>query len=136
MVLHLHNKRLPNKMAKTQKATGTSAKKPAAAPTQSTPVASAVASATVPLFKCTAATWPLKAQSGNTIRAYAYKVAMQLTAAHRKGFTLVQYRKALVAGQVASNKAITGFKLPSGGWLAHNMPTWASNPKQAWLVTA
>lgn len=111
-------------------------KKPAAAPVQTTPVASAVASATVPLFKCTAATWPLKAQSGNTIRAYAYKVAMQLTATSRKGFTLVAYRKALVAGQVANNKAITGFKMPSGGWQAHNMPTWASNPKQSWLVSA
>ncbi len=66
-----------------------------------------------------------------THRAYAQQVARDLTKANPKGFTLAQYKAALVAGAEASSIAP-----PRGGWQAHNMPTWASNPKQAWLVPA
>lgn len=64
-----------------------------------------------------------------THRAYAQQVATALTKQHPKGFTLAQYKQALVAGAAASSVAP-----PRGGWAAHNMPTWASNPNQAWLV--
>lgn len=64
-----------------------------------------------------------------THRAYAQAVATSLTKAHPQGFTLAQYKAALVAGAAASSVAP-----PRGGWAAHNMPTWASNPNQAWLV--
>lgn len=66
-----------------------------------------------------------------THRAYAQDVARKLSKANAKGFTLAQYKAALVAGAEASSIAP-----PRGGWNAHNMPTWASNPKQAWLVPA
>ena len=111
-------------------------KKQALAPVVSAPVASAPTANTVPLFTCSAATWPARSQGGNTMRAYAFKVAVQLTKAHPKGFTLVQYKAALVSAKVGNNKTITGFATPSSGWQGHNMPTWASNPKQAWLVPA
>ena len=64
-----------------------------------------------------------------THRAYAQQVARALAKANPKGFTLAQYKAALVDGAAASTIAP-----PRGGWQAHNMPTWASNPKQAWLV--
>lgn len=64
-----------------------------------------------------------------THRAYAQQVARALAKAQPKGYTLAQYKAALVAGAAASSIAP-----PRGGWQAHNMPTWASNPKQAWLV--
>ena len=64
-----------------------------------------------------------------THRAYAQAVARTCAKAHRKGFTLAQYKAALVAGAAASSIAP-----PSGGWQAHNMPTWCANPAQQWLV--
>jgi hypothetical protein len=66
-----------------------------------------------------------------THRAYAQAVAKALAKVSPKGFTLVAYRAALVAGAAASSIAP-----PTGGWAAHNMPTWCANPKQAWLVPA
>jgi len=66
-----------------------------------------------------------------THRAYAQAVTKVLAKANPKGFTLVAYRAALVAGAAASSIAP-----PTGGWAAHNMPTWCANPKQAWLVPA
>ncbi len=66
-----------------------------------------------------------------THRAYAQAVAVQCLKAAPKGFTLVAYRAALVASAAASSIAP-----PTGGWAAHNMPTWQANPKQAWLVPA
>lgn len=66
-----------------------------------------------------------------THRAYAQQVARELSKKHPKGFTLAQYKAALVAGAEASTIAP-----PRGGWQAHNMPTWCSNPKQAWIVPA
>lgn len=64
-----------------------------------------------------------------THRAYAQQVARTLAKKHPKGFTLAQYKQALVDGAAASSIAP-----PRGGWQAHNMPTWMANPKQAWLV--
>ena len=64
-----------------------------------------------------------------THRAYAQQVARALAKAHPKGFTLAQYRAALEGQCAASNIAP-----PKGGWAGHNMPTWAANPAQAWLV--
>ena len=66
-----------------------------------------------------------------THRAYAQQVALACLKAAPKGFTLVAYRAALVASVAASSIAP-----PTGGWAAHNMPTWCANPKQAWLVPA
>jgi hypothetical protein len=61
-------------------------------------------------------------------RQTAQDVANQLTRENPAGFSLLQYRHALVqAGQE------TGVE-PKGGWENHNMPTWASQPKQSWLV--
>jgi len=65
-----------------------------------------------------------------TFRKLAQNVAQELAQAHPQGFSLQQYREALVsAGRE------TGIE-PTGGWEKHNMPTWASHPEQAWLVPA
>lgn len=65
-----------------------------------------------------------------TFRKLAQDVAQQLAEVHPQGFSLQQYREALVrAGRD------TGIE-PTGGWEKHNMPTWASHPDQAWLVPA
>ena len=66
-----------------------------------------------------------------THRAYAQAIATALGKKHRNGFTLAQYRAALVAGVAASTIAP-----PNGGWAAHNMPTWCAHPNQQWLVPA
>jgi len=81
--------------------------------------------------------WPVKAQGGNSIRAYCYSVAKALAKAHPKGFTAAQYASAL-----AANAAGTTYKQPSTGWgtaakpngAAHAHANWFANPKQAWLV--
>ena len=108
-------------MAKPQTATVT---KRSAAPAKAAP-----ATPMAPMFKM--GHWPVKSQAGNTIRAYAYKVATKLAKANPKGFTLAQFKVALVAG--ANN---TNCTQPSGGWAGHNMPTWASHAKQQWLLPA
>jgi hypothetical protein len=65
-----------------------------------------------------------------TFRKLAQDVAQELAKGHPQGFSLHQYREALVrAGRE------TGVE-PTGGWEKHNMPTWASHPDQAWLVPA
>ena len=64
-----------------------------------------------------------------THRAYAQTVARMLTKSNPKGFTLAAYKAELIKGAEASTIAP-----PRGGWQAHNMPTWAANVKQAWLV--
>lgn len=66
-----------------------------------------------------------------THRHYAQGVAVALAKANPKGFTLAQFKAALVAGAAASSVAP-----PRGGWSAHNMPTWMANANQQWLVTA
>lgn len=65
-----------------------------------------------------------------TFRKLAQDVAQELAQAHPKGFSLQQYREALVR-----SGRETGIE-PTGGWEKHNMPTWASHPDQAWLVPA
>ena len=64
-----------------------------------------------------------------THRAYAQAVAVALAKEHKAGFTLAQFKAALVAGAAASSVAP-----PRGGWAAHNMPTWMANTNQSWLV--
>lgn len=65
-----------------------------------------------------------------TFRKLAQDVAGQLAERHPLGFSLKQYREALVrAGRE------TGIE-PTGGWESHNIPTWASHPDQGWLVPA
>ena len=73
--------------------------------------------------------WPAVQQG--SIRHYAQAVASALSTANPKGFTLAAYKAALVAGSAAST-----MRQPGGGWQGHNMPTWASNPRQGWLVAA
>ncbi|GHC36332.1 hypothetical protein GCM10007291_42180 [Gemmobacter nanjingensis] len=65
-----------------------------------------------------------------TFRKLAQDVAQELAQAHPQGFSLQQYREALVR-----SGRETGIE-PTGGWEKHNMPTWASHPDQAWLVPA
>lgn len=67
----------------------------------------------------------------HSIRHYAQATAKALQATHPAGFTLAQFRAALVAG-IAGD----GYVQPRGGWAAHNMPTWCALPAQAWLVAA
>lgn len=62
-------------------------------------------------------------------RQFACQVAQALAKAQPKGFTLPQYRAALVASAAAST-----LPLPKGGWQRHNMPQWAA--AQKWLVPA
>lgn len=69
--------------------------------------------------------WPI-GQRGH--RAFACQVAQALAKAHPAGFTLAQYRAALVASAAASPTLPT----PNGGWQRHNMPQWAA--AQKWLV--
>lgn len=65
-----------------------------------------------------------------TFRQVAQDIATRLAEANPAGFSLQQYREALVqAGQE------TGVE-PTGGWENHNMPNWASHPDQSWLVPA
>lgn len=64
-----------------------------------------------------------------THRHYAQEIATKLGKAKPKGFTLLEFRTALIDGEAASTVAA-----PRGGWKAHNMPTWMANPNQQWLV--
>ena len=83
--------------------------------------------------------WPVKAQGGNSIRAYCYSVAKALAKAHPNGFTAAQYASALAAAQAGST-----YKQPSAGWgtaakpngnaLAH--ANWFAHAKQGWLAPA
>ena len=80
--------------------------------------------------------WPVKAQGGNSIRAYCYSVAKALTKAQPNGFTAAQYASALAAAQQGST-----YKQPSAGWgttakpngNAHSHANWFAHPKQGWL---
>lgn len=65
-----------------------------------------------------------------TFRQVVQDIATRLAEANTAGFSLQQYREALVqAGQE------TGVE-PTGGWENHNMPNWTSHPDQSWLVPA
>lgn len=64
----------------------------------------------------------------NSFRHQAQEVILQMTDNHPDGFSLKQYRDALViAGSIRNN-------VPTGGWEHHNMPNWVVLPKQRWLV--
>ena len=83
--------------------------------------------------------WPVKAQAGNSIRAYCYSVAKALTKAQPAGFTAAQYASALAAAQQGSS-----YKQPSAGWgtaakpngNANSHANWFAHPKQGWLAPA
>lgn len=125
-------------MATTNKATAataTAAKATAPAPAPvatpaPAPVAIAIGAALYTYAPYNGATnmgWPV-GQRGH--RAFACQVAQALAKAQPQGFTLAQYRAALVASAAASPTLAT----PNGGWARHNMPQWAA--AQKWLVPA
>lgn len=109
---------------------------PAAAPAKKAAPAAApkAAAPAAPLF--TMGPWPVKAQGGNSIRAYCYKVAVALAKAHPNGFTLAQYASALAASAKGSD-----MKQPSTGWGTADKPNgaamahanWFAHAKQGWL---
>lgn len=106
--------------------TGKAAPAPTPANTKGKATAPAPAAPAAPLYVL--GPWPVRSQGGNTIRAYAYNVAKDLTKAQPQGFTLAQYKAALVANAEGST-----YTQPSAGWSGHNMPTWAAHEKQGWL---
>ena len=71
------------------------------------------------------APYPVRATSS---RGYAQAQLAACAKANPNGFTLAQYRAALV-GNLAQAQ---GTHAPKGGWAKHNMPTWAAG--QGWLV--
>lgn len=89
--------------------------------TATTPI---VTAGTVPLY--TVGTMPPVREG--TYRYIAQEVASRLAKEKAEGFTLEQYREALV--REGQNTGI----VPTGGWENHNMPSWASHPDQSWLV--
>lgn len=115
-------------------ATNKTAPAPAAAPKGKAAPAPAAAPA-APLF--TMGPWPVKAQGGNSIRAYCYTVAKALAKAHPNGFTAAQYASALAASAQGST-----YKQPSAGWgtaakpngNANSHANWFCHPKQGWLA--
>lgn len=116
----------------TQKAPAT--KKPASAPVvnngtaQTKPKGKGAQAAQAPVaVRYTLGPWPAQ-QRGH--RAYARAVAASLSKqAGAKGFTLAEFRAALVA-QAANSE----LQPPAGGWEGHNMPTWTAHPKQGWIT--
>ena len=107
-------------MAKAQKTTTTTT---APAAVQAAPAAVQAIQA-APLYKIGA---PYQVRSTSS-RGYAQAQLAACAKAHPNGFTLAQYRAALV-----NNLAqVQGTHAPKGGWAKHNMPTWAAG--QGWLV--
>lgn len=90
--------------------------------------------------------WPAKHASGNSIRCYMYKVAQQLTAQHKGGFTQAQYANALCNGlaawaQSGGKVPNTGFGIPASGsnpakpnGAAKAHAAWPCRPAQGYLV--
>ena len=102
-------------MAKKAQATATA--------TVAAPVAP-IQAVTVGALYTTGAPYPVRASSS---RGYAQAQLAACAKAHPNGFTLAQYRAALV-----NNLAqMQGTHAPKGGWAKHNMPTWALG--QGWL---
>lgn len=114
-----------------------------AAPAPAAVVAAPAAAPQAPLFTCYSFNagqgngWPVKAQGGNTVRAYCYAVAVALAKAQPAGFTLAQYASAL-----AANAAASTMRQPGNGWgtaakpngIARQHAAWFAAPAQAWLV--
>lgn len=124
---------------KTTAATATATAKAAPAPTPATPAkAETVAVAPqAPLFTVysynptTAKGWPVKAQGGNTVRAYCYQVAVALAKAQPNGFTLAQYASAL-----AANAAGSTMRQPGNGWGTAAQPNGIARQHAAWFAAA
>jgi hypothetical protein len=119
-------------MATKATATRATLKATTAAPAPVAPVAAPVIVATgatlytyQPYNGATNTGWPL-GQRGH--RAFACQVAQALAKAQPQGFTLTQFKAALVASAAAS----PSLPVPNGGWLRHNMPQWAQSQK--WVV--
>lgn len=101
------------------------------------PVVTAAPAPQAPLF--TMGGWPVKAQGGNTVRAYCYQVAKAIAKAQPAGFTVAQYASAL-----ASNAAGSTMRQPSTGWGTAAKPNgaamqhanWFAHSKQGWLAPA
>lgn len=110
-------------------------KTPVAAKGKSAPKAATVAPA-APRFAM--GPWPVKSQSGNSIRAYAYQVATNLDKASGKaGFTLAEFASALAGAAAKSD-----MRQPGTGWgtvakpngAANHHANWFAHAKQGWLT--
>lgn len=82
--------------------------------------------------------WPVKAQGGNSIRAYCYGVAKALAKANGDaGFTVRE-----LACAFAANAAGTDYRQPGAGWGTADKPNgvamqhanWFAHEKQGWLA--
>lgn len=124
-------------MATNKTAPAATAAKTAAAPVAAPQAPAAPAAPQAPKFVL--GPWPVKAQGGNSIRAYCYTVAKALTKQHPQGFTVAQYAAAL-----ATNAAGSTYKHPSAGWGTQAKPNgnamahanYFANAKQGWLAPA
>lgn len=99
------------------------------------PVVVATPAPMAPLFSMGG--WPVKAQGGNTVRAYCYQVAKALTKAQPQGFTIAQFASAMAAAQAGST-----MRQPGSGWGTAAKPNgaamqhanWFAHSKQGWLA--
>lgn len=120
--------------------TATPAKQAAPAPTPAKGKGAAKAAQAAPQApRYVMGPWPVKAQGGNSIRAYCYSVAKALAKRHPQGFTAAQFASALAAAAAGST-----YKQPSAGWGTAAKPNgnamahanWFAHPKQGWLAPA
>lgn len=128
-------------MAKVNTTTAAALKATAAAPAPvatTAPVAglpAAVAAPAAPLFTfgqynpATSTGWPLKAQSGASVRAYCAKVAQALAKAQPGGFTVAQYAQALCAAQAG-----TTYRLPASGFGTGTTPNATARQHATWFA--
>lgn len=65
----------------------------------------------------------------DTHRSFAQDTIRALDKSHKDGFTLLEFRTALVAR--AKTSKVTP---PLHGWETHNMPTWCADDAQKWIV--
>ncbi len=118
--------------------TATKRTAPKAAPTKRAAKPAQPAKPAAPRF--TMGPWPAKAQGGNSIRAYCYKVAAKLAKdSGKQGFTLAE-----LASAFAANAKGSDMKQPSTGWGTADKPNgaamahanWFAHEKQGWLNKA
>ncbi len=110
---------------------------PAATATKKTAPKAAPAAPTAPKYNM--GPWPVKAQGGNSIRAYCYQCAAALHKAQPKGFTLAELASAFAANAKDSDMRQPGTgwgtaAKPNGAALAH--ANWFAHDKQGWLTKA
>lgn len=91
--------------------------------TQSKPAAKAEATGQETLYQISK---PFKVRESSA-RGYAQAQLRALAEAHPKGFTIAQYRQALIDNLAG----VEGYQ-PKGGWEKHNMPTWSLG--QDWIA--